>query len=71
MPSASDRQRKLMKKWFGDPILDTGPFAFLYSHGYTERNGVWFKPTPSHSMSIEECECISFLCDEWDYGYAG
>lgn len=70
MPQASDHQRERMKQWFGgDGISDGPPMAFLFAHGYTEDRGMWYKPTPSHTVSEFEWECLNFLCDEWDYGY--
>ncbi len=69
MPQASDEQRELMKRWFGDPIDDRGPHQFLLAHGYTIHKGFWRKPTPSHTISHAEGECIDFLCDEWDHGF--
>jgi len=69
MPQAADEQRALMGKWFGDEVGDGGPHTFLLSRGYTEKAGLISKPTPSHTMSSEEAECIEFLCDEWDYAY--
>lgn len=66
MPQASDEQRALMTRWFGD-ISDSGPWAFLLARGYTERQGWIFKPTPAHTISEYEGECIDFLCDEWDW----
>lgn len=69
MPQATNEQRALMQKWFGDPIDDYGPMKFLYAHGYNDQAGMWYKPTPSHTVSMFEWECLNFLCDEWDYGY--
>lgn len=69
MPTASDRQRNLMAKWFGDPIAEAGPIQFLESHGFVLlRNWHWQKPTPSYTVSSYEMECISFLFHEWDFG---
>jgi hypothetical protein len=69
MPQATDEQRALMKKWFGDSIDDRPPTEFLLSHGYTcDKDGFWIKPVPSHTISETEGECLDFLCDEWDYG---
>ncbi len=78
MPQASDAQRKVMARWFpicadGSPnkdgIDDGRPYLFLLSRGYTEKAGMWSKPTPSHTVSVEELECLLFLRDEWDYDY--
>ena len=69
MPSATDEQRELMKRWFGDEIDDRGPIQFLLSRGYTTIAGMWQKPTPSHTITLAEQECLNFLCNEWDYGY--
>jgi hypothetical protein len=69
MPQASDAQRELMEKWFGDPVDDGGPYRFLMAHGYQEWAGLLIKPTPSHTISEYEWACIVFLADEWDYGF--
>lgn len=69
MPSASDQQRDLMEKWFGDPVSDAGPYLFLMTHGYQEWAGLLLKPVPAHTVSEYEWACISFLADEWDYGF--
>lgn len=70
MPQASDEQRALMKKWFGGDGVDDAPaIDFLSARGWTCRGGMLVKPTPSHTVSEYEWECIAFLCDEWDYGY--
>lgn len=69
MPQASNEQRALMEKWFGDPVDDGGPYRFLQSHGFTEWAGTFKPPVPSHNVSCDEWECIAFLCDEWDYGF--
>lgn len=69
MPQATDEQRALMQKWFGDEIDETGPIKFLESHGYTLlANWLWEKPVSSHSISDAEYECLSFLVNEWDFG---
>ena len=70
MPQATDEQRDLMRKWFGDRIDDGPPSAFLLSRGYVCDRGWWRKPTSAHKISKEEGACIDFLCDEWDHGYA-
>ena len=70
MPSASPEQHTIMEKWFGDPIGDTGPIEFLKSHGFKLlKDWTWEKPTPGHTISCYELECINFLCDEWDFGW--
>lgn len=69
MPTASDEQRSLMDKWFGDPVDDGGPMRFLIARGWTERAGLWRKPTSAYTPSEYEFECLQFLCDEWDYGF--
>lgn len=69
MPQASDEQRELMRRWFGDPIDDGPPYRFLMARGYADRRGMLVKPTSAHTVSTEEWECICFLCDEWDYGF--
>lgn len=69
MPQASDEARALMGVYFGDEIDDGPPIRFLLARGYTECEGFWIKPTPSHSISDYEWDCLNFLCDEWDYAY--
>jgi hypothetical protein len=69
MPQASDDDRDLMLKWFGDAIDMVGPYKFLRARGYRERAGVLIKPTPAHTISEYEAACIDFLCDEWDFGF--
>jgi hypothetical protein len=69
MPQASDEQRELMRKWFGNSTDDYGPYKFLLLHGFYERAGMWYKPTPSYTVSIYEYACLNFLVDEWDYAY--
>ena len=68
MPSSSDRQRDLMRKWFGS-IDIFGPLNFLFSRGYKEKGGNIMPPVFSHSVSSEEWECIQFLFEEWDFSY--
>ena len=69
MPTASDWQRALMEKWFGDPIDDSGPLDLLFSHGFVDDRGILRPPVPSHTVNIVEWECIAFLINEWDYGF--
>lgn len=66
MPTASDKDRDLITKWFGG-IEDYPVLQFLESHGYTERRGMIYLPVPSHTISRDEWECIRFLAHEWDY----
>lgn len=68
MPTATDAQRTLMKKWFGS-IGDDGPSRFLLARGWNERGGMWYKPVPSHTTSAYELECVKFLRDEWDHDW--
>lgn len=78
MPQASDLQRALMAKWFphyedGTPneggIADGPPARFLLSHGFVEKCGMWYPPTPTYNISPDELACLEFLCDEWDYAF--
>jgi hypothetical protein len=71
MPTASDEQRKLMQKWFGEEIDTTGPLTFLLDRGWTDNAGLLVPPVPSHHPSDYELECIYYLVDEWDFGYCG
>ena len=72
MPQASDEQRALMERWFGDPIDDVRPIQFLWSRGYDFQENKpwhWRKPTRFHTVSPEEQACVDFLVDEWDHTY--
>lgn len=69
MPTANDDSRDLMEKWFHDPIDMKGPYAFLMAHGYTEKAGIFLKPTSNHTVSKYEWECLCFLFEEWDFGF--
>lgn len=79
MPSASDGLRALMARWFPTCLMggypntngtdDGAPAHFLFVRGWTEENGIWRKPTPSHTPSIYEEACLIFLRDEWDYDF--
>lgn len=71
MPQASEEQRLLMLKWFGDPISDEGPIMFLRSHGFVmhpNAPGYWKPPVDSYTVSRDEWECLNFLTGEWDHG---
>lgn len=70
MPQASDEQRAQMAKWFGGNGIDDGPpMRFLLARGWTERGGMWRKPTEGYTPSYYEWACLEFLCDEWDHAY--
>lgn len=69
MPTAPDEQRAIIRRWFGDDIDSHGPEQFLRSHGYVlRRDWTWELPTPAHTPSCYEMECMLFLYFEWDYG---
>lgn len=70
MPQATGDFRALMNKWFGDPISEQGPMQHLFSRGFTEANGLWYKPTPSYTPSVYDVACLLFLRDEWDFDWA-
>ena len=69
MPQASDELRAKMQQYFGDPVDDTGPIKFLLDAGYKEWNGVWYRPSLTHEMTIKEGDCIEFMFQEWDYDF--
>lgn len=71
MPQATDELREKMQHYFGDPISDWGPTAFLLDQGYHEKGGFWAKPSPSHIVTEKEGDCLTFLCDEWDHSIGG
>lgn len=68
MPQATTKLRSLMYEWFGDDVSDTGPIAFLRSHGFSfDRTWAWHLPVHHHTVSCYEAACISFLMQEWDW----
>lgn len=69
MPSCSDSQAALMRAWFGSDVGDYEPSRFLLARGWTEREGMWYKPTSAYTPSIYEVECLLYLRDEWDYDF--
>jgi hypothetical protein len=71
MPQASDELRARMKERFGDEISDGPPWAFLEARGYTAPRFLIRPPAPTHKVTEDEGECIDFLCDEWDWAFAG
>lgn len=69
MPTASDEERGLMQKWFGDAVSEQGPMKFLESHGFElSKAWEWKLPTKYHQISCYEFACIIFLVHEWDFG---
>lgn len=70
MPSASDEVQAIIRATFGS--LDDGPpLQFLLDRGYTEERGWISMPSPDHVIKDDEGDCITFMCDEWDYGFGG
>lgn len=71
MPQASDELRDLMEKYFGDPISETGPLAYLESKGYREEGNGFITP-PAGFVEFDdsrekEWHCVMFLIHEWDF----
>ena len=71
MPQATDEQRDLMERWFGEGVDTAGPLLFLEARGYVDDRGMIRPPVPAHRVSYEEGACIDYLCDEWDFGFTG
>lgn len=69
MPQASDELRDLMKERFGDEIDCSQPLKFLLDRGFSEKAGMISKPAPDYVMNDQECDCVDYLCDEWDFAY--
>lgn len=70
MPQTSDEIRNKMKEYFGDPVDDKGPMAYLEVQGFKlSRGGIYTKPNSEHKLTEKEWECLTFMCEEWDYGY--
>jgi hypothetical protein len=72
MPQASDEDRDLMGRWFGNRVDLSGPLEFLTMRGWVVDKGGRLKPpVPAYRPSQYEMACIGFLICEWDYGYGG
>lgn len=72
MPTASDQDRAKMAQYFGGDGIDDGqPTLFLIGKGWTFPFGICTPPEGAGKPSEKELDCVYFLCDEWDYGYAG
>lgn len=69
MPQTSDERRAKMQEYFGDPISDGPPTAFLCGQGYKYSSGWWSKPTIDHQPTEKELECLHFLLEEWDHAW--
>lgn len=70
MPQATDEQRDKMGEYFGDRIDDSGPYLFLITQGFKDKDGWWTHPTKKwKEMSQKEKDCLYFLADEWDYAF--
>lgn len=68
MPTASNKARAAMEKWFGT-VDDAGPSRFLLARGWFELGGLWRKPVESYNPSSYEVDCVLFLRDEWDHDF--
>jgi hypothetical protein len=69
MPQASDEDRELAEKYFGDPISDAGPMRFLEEQGFFLDQGWRYRKNAKwEDLSDKERFAINFLCDEWDFG---
>jgi hypothetical protein len=70
MPQASTALRARMKERFGSEVDDVKPWAWLKSQGFTEHRFLIFPPRPDYHPTSDEIECVQFMLDEWDWGYA-
>lgn len=75
MPQASDELRKIVH-WIvqckPDGIVpsDGDVTAFLEQRGYTlTRAWDWKLPQPDHVVTEMEYLCLTYMVDEWDYGW--
>lgn len=69
MPSCSQELHDLMVKWFGEDDHDYHASQFLHARGWTEKAGVWSKPTSAYMPSLYEVNCLLYLRDEWDFDW--
>lgn len=60
----------MMAEYFGGNGIDhDAPYKFLIQEkGWVDYKGMLIKPE-GREIEKKEWECVSFLCDEWDYGY--
>lgn len=71
MPQASDDLRATIIRWFGDMDVH-GPLKLLESQGFVvDHTFMIFPPTPSHSSTHVQWDCVEYLITEWDFGYGG
>lgn len=68
MPQASEEQRA---KWGTDGGAgDEKAIAYLEGKGFKlTRQFFWVKPWPYYILTNDDREAMSFLCDEWDFGW--
>lgn len=73
MPQASSELRLRMKAMFGSEIDEGGPIRFLKRAGYALNRDFTWTPKPgvttASEMTKDEADCMSFLVDEWDFGW--
>jgi len=68
IPQATD---ELRAKWGGDMgVGEDKAMKFLAERGWREiGNGMMLAPPGERTQ--DEWEALDFLCQEWDFGYAG
>lgn len=60
-----------MERYFGEAIDLYGPLKFLMDNGWDDDRGILSTKKQRHEITMKEFDCVDFLCDEWDFGYAG
>ena len=67
MPQAS---RELQLEWDHDEQMDRKAINHLLSRGFTFNAGIIIAPD-GETPTDKDFSAISYLCDEWDYGWLG
>lgn len=68
MPMATEEQRA---EWGGsDGIGEEKAWSFLEQRGWQEVGNGFMRPSkPVDQITDQEWDALSFLIDEWDFGY--
>lgn len=80
MPSCGDETLKAMRELYERETDETSignhygwdSFAssFLEKHGIKCDKNFYFIVPKDHNLTDDECTCLDYMCDEWDYGWS-
>lgn len=84
MPSCSDKTREAMRKLYNTEVpadtLDLDHYGWdSFATDYLEEHGIKLGTTPEtrfnfqvpkdRELTDDECTCLDYMCDEWDYAW--